>query len=154
MPESAERSCRFSGNLLADPFRSSAEIGYTRQRGSVKRITGLFLVGFLAAGMACAKDWKTGAIIGVSQTKETSPMMREAKIVMHYTVVTDALTLQLDYAFHPPTKSDEPDEPGKNSPPSMALGGTTKVAVEGHHAYLLDVNGKEVKMAIKKKSKN
>lgn len=120
----------------------------------MKRGLALILLVLGAAGIVWAKDWKAGAIIGVSQTKVTSPMMSRPKIIMHYTVVTDALTLQLDYSYHPPNKQDEPDEPGKNSPPSMALGGTTKVAVEGHHAYLLDINGKEVKMEIKKKSKN
>jgi len=120
----------------------------------VKRLAALLLVVFAAAGMVWAKDWKTGAIIGVTQTTVTSPMMHQPKIVMHYTVLTDELTLQLDYPYHPPSKPDEPDEPGKNSPPSMPLGGTTKVAVAGHHAYLLDVNGKEVKMEIKKKTKN
>ena len=81
-------------------------------------------------------------------------MMRQSKVVLHYTVVTNELTLLLDYTYHPPTKADEPEKPGKNSPPSMLLSGTTKVAVEGHHAYVLDVNGIAIKMQIKKKTKN
>jgi hypothetical protein len=125
-----------------------------RKGGAVKRLaTFLFVLG-ATAGLAQAKDWKPGAVVGMSQTTLNGPMMRVPKIVMHYTVVTDELTLFLDYTYHPPGKSNEPQEPGKNSPPSVPLTGTTKVAVEGHHAYVLDISGKEVKMAIKKKTKN
>jgi hypothetical protein len=127
---------------------------YSAKGAIVKRSLALILAMLATAGIVLAKDWQTAAIIGVTQSTVTSPMMSRAKIIMHYTVVTDTLTLQLDFTYHPPNKSGEPDEPGKNSPPSMALGGTTKIAVEGHHAYLLDVNSKEVKMEIKKKTKN
>jgi len=120
----------------------------------VKRSTVILLVLFVAAAVTSAKDWKNAVIIGVSQTKVTSPMMREPKIIMHYTVSTDNLTLFVDYTYHPPTKSDEPEQPGKNSPPSVPLGEPSKIAIEGHHAYFLDINGKEVKMEIKKKVKS
>jgi len=120
----------------------------------VKRLATFLFVLAATAELAWAKDWKPGAIIGVSQTMVTSPMMHQPKIVLHYTVVTDELTLFLDYTYHPHTKPDEPEEPGKNSPPSVPLAGTTKVAIEGHHAYVLDVDGKEIKMVIKKKTKN
>jgi hypothetical protein len=120
----------------------------------VKRVAALFLFVLMAAGTATARHWQSAAIIGVSETTVTSPMMRRAKIIVHYTVVTGEFTLTLDYTYHPPTKSDEPDQPGKNSPPSVALGGATKISLEGHHAYLLDVSGKEVKMDVKKKIKN
>jgi hypothetical protein len=115
--------------------------------------TFLFVLG-ATAGLAQAKDWKPGAVVGMSQTTLTSPMMHVPKIVLHYTVVTDELTLLLDYSYHSSGKSNEAEEPGKNSPPSVPLTGMTKVAVEGHHAYVLDIGGKEVKMAIKKKTKN
>jgi hypothetical protein len=120
----------------------------------VKRLATFLFVLWATAGLAQAKDWKPGAVVGMSQTTLTGPMMHLPKIVMHYTVVTDELTLSLDYTYHPPGKSNEPEEPGKNSPPSVPLTGTTKVAVEGHHAYVLDISGKEVKMTIKKKTKN
>jgi hypothetical protein len=120
----------------------------------VRRIATFLFVLAVTAGLAQAKDWKSGAVIGMSQTTVTSPMMRQPKIVLHYTVVTDELTLLLDYTYHPATKPNEPPEPGKTSPPSVALTGTTKVAVEGRHAYVLDISGKEIKMAIKKKTKN
>ena len=120
----------------------------------MKRLATCLFVLAAIARLAQAKDWKPGSVIGMSQTTVTSPMMHLPKIVLHYTVVTDELTLFLDYTFHPPAKPNEPEEPGKTSPPSVELGGTTKVAVEGHHAYVLDIAGKEIKMAIKKKTKN
>ena len=120
----------------------------------MKNFALIFCCLLATAGFASARDWKTGTIINVSQTTVTSPMMREPKIVMHYTVATDAVTVVADYTYHPPTKSDEPEQPGKNSPPSVPLGEPTKVAVQGHHVYVLDANGKEVKMDIKKKMKN
>jgi hypothetical protein len=108
----------------------------------------------LWASYAIGKDWKTATIIDASQTTVTSPMLRQPKIIMHYTVLTEAYTLHLDYTYHPPTRPDEPNEPGINSPPAVPLGDPTKIAISGHHAYVLDVNGKEVKMEIKKKMKN
>ena len=120
----------------------------------MKRLATFLFALAATAGLVAARDWKPGAIIGMSQTTVTSPMMHLPKIVLHYTVVTDELTLLLDYTYHPSAKPNEPAEPGKNSPPSVALAGTTKVAVEGHHAYVLDISGKEIKMAIKKKTKN
>ncbi len=120
----------------------------------MKRLATLLFVLGVTAGLAQAKDWKPGAVVGMSQTTVTSPMMHLPKIVMHYTVVTDELTLLLDFTYHPPAKSNESKEPGKNSAPSVPLTGTTKVAVEGRHAYVLDISGKEIKMAIKKKTKN
>jgi hypothetical protein len=125
-----------------------------RKGGAVKRLAIFVFVLAVSAGLIQAKDWKPGAVVGMTQTTLTSPMMRLPKIVLHYTVVTDELTLVLDYTYHPPANPNDPQEPGKNSPPSVALTGTTKVAVEGHHAYVLDINGKEIKMAIKKKTKN
>ena len=127
---------------------------YSAKGGALKRLATFLFVVAATAGLAQAKDWKPGAVIGMSQTTVTSPMMHLPKIVLHYTVVTDELTLLLDYTYHPSAKPNEPEEPGKNSPPSVALVGTTKVAVEGHHAYVLGISGKEVKMAIKKKTKN
>ena len=120
----------------------------------MKKFAVVLSVLLAAAGLAAAKEWKSATIIGVSQTTVTSPMMHEPKIIMHYTVSTDALTLFLDYTYHPPTKPNEPEQPGKNSPPSVPLGEPTKIAIEGHHAYFLDASGKEVKMDIKKKMKN
>jgi len=120
----------------------------------VKKFVLIFVCLLAAGGFATAKEWKAATIIGVSQTTVTSPMMHEPRIIMHYTVSTDNLTLFLDYTYHPPTKPNEPEQPGKNSPPSVPLGEPTKIAIEGHHAYFLDASGKEVKMEIKKKLKN
>jgi len=120
----------------------------------VKRFAVLALLVAISQVHANNRNWKPATIIGVSQTTVTSPMMHQPKIVMHYTVLTNEYTLQVDYAYHPPTKSDEPDVPGKNSPPSVPLGEPTRVAIEGHHAYFIDVSGKEVKMDVKKKMKN
>ena len=119
----------------------------------MKKFAALVFFLFATCGFATAKEWKTAVVVGTSETKVTSPMMRQAKIIVHYTVETDDLLLLLDYSYHPPTKPDEPDEPGKNTPPSIALGEPIKIAISGHTARLLDVRGSEVKMHIKKKTK-
>ena len=120
----------------------------------MKKVAALFMFWMATSGAASARDWKPATIIGTSQTTVTSPMMSRPKIIMHYTVLTNEYTLVLDFTYHAPKKSDEPEEPGKNSPPSVPLGEPTKIAISGHHAYILDVSGKEVKMDIKKKTKN
>ena len=107
----------------------------------------------LSACLAAAKEWKAASVISVSETTVTSPMMRRPEIIEHYIVETNDVVLQLDYSFHRPTKPDEPDQPGKNCPPQVPLGGFTKIAVSGHTAYLLDISGAEIKMHIKKKMK-
>ena len=104
-------------------------------------------------GTAEARDWQTAVVIGTSETRVSGPMMREPKTIVHYTVETKELLLLCDYTYHPSKKQDEPDEPGKNSPPSIALGERIRLAISGHTAYLVDVHGNEVKMHIKKKSK-
>jgi len=119
----------------------------------VKKLAALALLLSATACIVSAKDWKTAVIIGVTETTVTSPMMRRPEIIEHYTVETNDLLLELDYSFHRPTKPDEPDQPGKNSPPSVPLGEATKIAISGHTAYILDVHGAEVKMHIKKKTK-
>lgn len=115
------------------------------------------LVFLLSAGgwnwIAEAKDWQTAVVISTSETQVTSPMMREPKTVVHYTVETKEFLLVCDYTYHSTKKADERDQPGKNSPPSIALGAEIKLAISGHTAYLIDVHGNEVKMHIKKKSK-
>jgi len=119
----------------------------------VKRLAAVVFFLLLTGSFGAAKDWETAVIIGTSESDVTSPMIRGSKTVMHYTVETKDYLLLLDYTYHPSTKSDTPDEPGKNSPPSLPLGEPTKIAIEGHHAYLLDIHGAEVKMSIKKKTK-
>jgi len=111
----------------------------------------LLAVGWI--GTTEAKDWQTAVVIGTSETQVSSPMMREPKNIVHYTVETKEFLLLCDYTYHPSKKQDEPDQPGKNSPPNIALGEEIKLAISGHSAYLVDVHGNEVKMHIKKKSK-
>lgn len=118
----------------------------------MKKLAALMILLFASIGFAQARDWKTAMVIGVSETQVTSPMMREPKTIVHYTVETNDLLLLLDYTYHP-AKPDEPDQPGKNMPPSIDLGGATKVAISGHTAYILDLGGSEIKMHIKKKTK-
>jgi len=100
-----------------------------------------------------ARDWQTAVVIGTSETQVSGPMMREPKTVVHYTVETKEFLLLCDFTYRASKKQDEPDQPGKNSPPSIALGEEIKLAISGHTAYLVDVHGNEVKMHIKKKSK-
>ena len=111
------------------------------------------LVLLLLGGTVEARDWQKAVVIGTSETQVTSPMMREQENIVHYTVETKDFLLVLDYTYHPSKKQDEPDKPGKNTPPTIALGEEIKLALSGHTAYLIDVHGKEVKMRVKKKSK-
>jgi len=104
-------------------------------------------------GFAEARDWQTAVVIGTSETQVTGPVMREPKTIVHYTVETREFLLLCDYTYRPSKKQDESDQPGKNSPPNIALGEEIKLAISGHTAYLIDVHGNEVKMHIKKKSK-
>jgi hypothetical protein len=147
-------SVRSSSATFLNIRRGAArEFVILRKGGFVKKLAALMFFLFLTGSVAVAKDWQTAVIIGTSQTDVTGPMIRGSKTILHYTVETKDFLLLLDYTYHPPTKSDTPDQPGKNSPPNLPLGEPTKIAIAGHHAYLLDVHGAEVKMSIKKKTK-
>ena len=98
----------------------------------------------LSAGIANARQWKVASILGVSESNVSGPLIRETH-TMHYTVETEDMLLLLEYSFHPSA--------GKKGPPSVTVGGMTKIDVGGRHAYLMDTNGNEVKMHIVKKTK-
>jgi hypothetical protein len=104
---------------------------------------------------ARTRDWKLAAVKGTSETNVSGPLIRETTTI-HYTVETDDLILFLEYSYHPSSKASSEDEhskPDKHSPPRLAVNLPTKIAIEGHHAYILDDTGAEVKMHILKKIK-
>jgi hypothetical protein len=47
----------------------------------------------------------------------------------------------------------KPDQHNNSRGPTLTLNVPTKVAIEGRHAYMVDVAGKEVKLHIVKKIK-
>lgn len=108
---------------------------------------GLLLLTMLIATACLAKtrNWKPAAVIGISETALSGPLVRASNI-LHYTIETDDMVFFLDYSYHP-------DQHSKNSPPGVAVNSVTKIAVEGKHAYILDNSGSEVKMHIVKKMK-
>ena len=119
----------------------------------MKKFASLLFLLLSMGWTATSREWQTAVVIGTSETQVTSPLMREPQNIVHYTVETKDFLLMLDYTYHPLKKVDETDQPGKNTPPTIALGEEIKLAISGHTAYLLDVHGKEVKMHVKKKNK-
>jgi len=106
----------------------------------VLMVTVLTLVLFVAA-----HTWQDAIVINVSET-ELSGGARSDKNVMHYTVETEDTVYFLDYSYNPGRKDSHA--------PDLAVNVRTKIAVEGRSAYLLDANGKEVKLHVAKKKKN
>jgi hypothetical protein len=100
---------------------------------------------FATTSVAKTRDWKIGKIDVTSETNVSSKLLGE-KSTMHYTIETDDMICFAEYTYKPSQHSD-------NHAPRIALNEQTKIAIEGRHAYVLDVTGKEVKLHIVKKTK-
>jgi hypothetical protein len=107
----------------------------------MKKYTAVLLALAALACIAEARDWKVAVVIGISESNVSGPLIRETH-TMHYTVETEEMVLMLEYSFHPSNK---------NSAPGVGVNARTKISIGGRHAYILDNNGKEVKMRIVKK---
>jgi hypothetical protein len=97
------------------------------------------------ASMAKTRDWKIATVVITSETDVSWPLFG-AKNTMHYTVETSDMIYFAEYAY-------KPDQHNNSRGPTLTLNVPTKVAIEGRHAYMLDVTGKEVKLHIVKKIK-
>jgi hypothetical protein len=108
---------------------------------------GLLVLTLLVATASLAKtrDWKTAKIEATSETDVSSKLMGE-KNTMHYTIETETMIYFADYTFKPGANSDSHTR-------GIPVNAITKIAIEGKHAYILDLNGKEVKLQIVRKMK-
>lgn len=93
--------------------------------------------------LANTREWKTARIVDASET-DVSGGMQGKKNIMHYTIETDEMIYFVDYIYKPGQHSN-------NRAPDIAVNVVTKIAIEGKHAYILDVTGREVKLHVVKK---
>jgi hypothetical protein len=98
-----------------------------------------------AASLAKTRDWKTAKIEATSETDVSSKLLGE-KNTMHYTIETENMIYFADYTYKPGPHTDTHAR-------DLPVNAETKIAIEGKHAYVLDVNGKEVKLHIVRKTK-
>ena len=111
----------------------------------MKKFGLLVLAATLAtASVAVAREWKTARVVNATETDVSSKAWGE-KNTVHYTIETDEMIYYADYSYKPSQRSN-------NHAPDLAVTELTKIAVEGSHAYILDVAGKEVKMHITKRT--
>jgi len=99
---------------------------------------------FASAFLASDRDWKPARVIDASETDVTGQMHGQST-TMHYTFETESMLYFADFSYKPTTH-------GNSRPPDIAVNVMTKIAVEGKHVYVLDANGKEVKLHIVKKT--
>ena len=104
----------------------------------------LLAVLIATASVAKGRDWKPGTIVITSQTDVSWPLWGE-KDTMHYTIETYDMIYFVEYTFKPSQHSN-------SRGPDLPLNVLTKIAIEGKHAYIHDVTGKEVKLQIVKKT--
>jgi hypothetical protein len=107
----------------------------------------LLMLAMLAvcATVARAREWKSARVVDTSET-DVSGEMRGAKNTLHYTIETDDMIYFVNYSY-------KPDKHGHSGAPDIAVNVQTRIAIEGKHAYLVDVMGREVKLHIVKKTK-
>ncbi len=106
----------------------------------------LLILATANAVFANARDWKAARVVDSSET-DISGQMRGSKNTVHYTIETEERLYYLDYTY-------KPSQENNGGAPSLAVNVMTKIAVSGKHAYILDANGKELKMQIVKKPTN
>jgi hypothetical protein len=104
----------------------------------------MLLVLVAAASLAKTREWKTAKILDTSETDVSGKMWGE-KNTLHYTIETDDTIFFVDYSYKPGQHSD-------SHAPNIAVNELTKIAIEGRHAYILDVTGREVKLHIVRKT--
>lgn len=95
--------------------------------------------------LAEAREWKTAKIEATSETNVSWKVWGE-KTTMHYTIETEDMIFFADYTYRPGQHRD-------SRAPNIAVNALTKIAIQGKHAYVLDVTGKEVKLHIVRKTK-
>ncbi len=96
------------------------------------------------ASLANTRQWKTASVVDASET-DISGELRGKRNIMHYTIETDDMIYFVDYTYKPGQHSN-------SRAPDIAVNVLTKIAIEGRHAYILDVSGKEVKLHVVKKT--
>jgi hypothetical protein len=118
---------------------------YSAGRGLMQKLSLLLLTLWLAAAsLAKTRDWKIGEV-EISSETDVSSKLGGQKDTVHYTIETEDMLYFAEYSFKP-GHSD-------SHAPNIVLGAPTKVAIEGSHAYVLDVAGNEVKLHISRKTK-
>jgi hypothetical protein len=83
-------------------------------------------------------------LINSSETEQTGGFKGDTN-TLHYTIETDDAIYYVDYAYRP-------GQHGGSGAPDIAQNVTIKMAVEGKTAYILDVNNREVKLHVTKKT--
>jgi len=110
----------------------------------MKKLRFLILMLFFATSSLAARRWTTAEIELTSETT-VSWKLWGAKTTDHYTIETNNMIYFAEYTF----------KPGEHNGhrPEIEMSVPAKVAIEGSHAYVLDVTGKEVKLHIVRKTK-
>jgi hypothetical protein len=107
-----------------------------------KLILLLALVIATTTSLANTRNWKPAKIDVSSETSVSSKLLGE-KNTMRYTIETENMIYFVEYVFKPGHADSHP--------PSLTETEVTQIAVEGHHVYVRDVTGKEIKMHVTKK---
>ena len=118
---------------------------YSAKDAAMKKLMLVMLTVLIAtASLAKSREWQTGTIVLTSENDVSWPLWGE-KDTLRYTIETSAMICFAEYTYKP---SQHNNGHGANIP----LNVPTKIAIEGKHAYILDANGREVKLHIVKKT--
>ncbi len=120
-----------------------------------------FIVVVLCACVALANDrhWKDAKVVRITSSSEnngvvvgTTGTTAVGGVVktntMYYSIETDDMIYVLDYSYSPAVKAPWPGQHSRGRTPNVTLNGKTKISIEGHNAYILDDDGRDVKLPI------
>ncbi|MGB7284540.1 MAG: hypothetical protein WBE13_19905 [Candidatus Acidiferrum sp.] len=109
----------------------------------MKKLRFLILMLFFATSSLAARHWRTAEIEQTSETTVSWKLWGD-KTTIHYTIETEDMFYFAEYTFKPGQHHD-------SEPPKIEMSTQAKIAIEGSHAYVIDVTGKEVKLHIVRK---
>jgi hypothetical protein len=104
----------------------------------------LLILTFATACQAGNRDWQQALVINMTETDVTGEVRGQFNKV-HYTIETETMIYFVDYVY-------KPNKQNASAMPNIAVNVPVQVAIEGHHIYIQDVGGKEVKLHIVKKA--
>jgi hypothetical protein len=131
--------------------------------GGPMKALALALVLFLPAVLlAKLREWKNATVAAITLGSADSgaavvPVgtvwlgVRITTDCIGYRIETEDMIYILEYCYNPIVQHPWPGQHSRNRAPDVTLNGKTKIAIDGHDAYILDDSGKEVKVPIMEK---
>jgi hypothetical protein len=118
--------------------------------GIMKNIALALAILWATTASAKPHEWKNARVVSVETTVVSMAAWGDTNTI-HYKIETDDMTYVLEYVFNPAVKAPWPGQHSRTRSPNLTVNGKTKIAIDGRDAYILDDDGRDVKLPIASK---